>query len=74
MQYGNFDHITMPYVNIKVTEKKTNHAKFQVLIELARLFFISANLSSSTGLASSKSAELSKQVSKMKIIYTCYNL
>ena len=42
LQYGNFDHITMalmPYVNIKVTEKKTN-LKFQVLIRLARLFFI----------------------------------
>ena len=50
--YGNFDHIMMalmPYVNIKVTGKKTNHVKFQVLITLARLFFISANLST-TGL------------------------
>jgi len=46
--YGNFDHITMalmPYVNIKVTEKKTNNLKFHVLIRLARLFFTSANLS-----------------------------
>ena len=60
VSYGNFDHIMMalmPYVNIKVTGKKTNHVKFQVLIRLARLFFISANLST-TGLTSSKSAEL----------------
>jgi len=63
VQYGNFDYITMalmPYVNINLTEKKTNQFKFQVLIRLARLFFISANLST-TGLTSSKSAELSKQ-------------
>jgi len=49
----------MPYVNIEVTEKKKNHLKFHVLIRLARRFFISANLST-TGLTSSKSAELSK--------------